>query len=167
MTEVDHEYYCWLIGQVRVPPDRSYLDVFERMHNMEFVWMIPNDDNRVQDALDLRTEFLAGRKRIDLSGATCLEVLISLSRRVAFDAGEAAELWAWRLMKNLMLHKFMDPITEAQARKVDDILETLVWRTYHRDGRGGFFPLKRSVDDMTKREIWHQMHAYVNEKLNL
>jgi hypothetical protein len=135
---------------------------------MEFVWIIPNDDNRVQDALDLRVIFLnESRNRLHLEGATCLEVLISLSQRVAFTAGEDPSVWAWRLMKNLLLHRCVDPLTLDQARRVDDILETLIWRTYHPDGRGSFFPLKRPVDDMRKVEIWHQMNAFVNERLNL
>jgi hypothetical protein len=165
MNKADYAYYEWLVSQVDIPGDRTYHDLFERMHNFEFVWFVPNDDNRVQDGLDLRIEFLNGnRPNLHLEGATMLEILVSLSRRVAFTGGGNERQWAWKLLKNLRLTKMSDPLTEEQAKRVDDILETLVYRTYERSGRGGFFPLKDSLEDQTKIELWYQMNAYVIEK---
>jgi hypothetical protein len=92
-----------------------------------------------------------------------LEVLIALSRRVAWTTEESSNYWAWKLLKNLRLTKSSDPLVGAKADRVEDILESLIWRTYERDGQGGFFPLKYPQDDQTKREIWDQMNAYVNE----
>ncbi len=167
MNQIDHEYYDWLTSQVEIPNGKSYNAVFERMHSIEFVWTVPNDDNRVQDGLDLRYEFLNGRdlkfNTTSLTGVTLLEVLIALSRRVAFTAGGDQEKWAWQLLKNLQLHKKSDPLTEAGIAKVNDILDTLIWRTYQRDGRGGFFPLNHPEEDQTKVEIWYQMNAYAIE----
>lgn len=164
MSEIDYEYYQWLISQIDVPRHKSYNDLFERMHNFEFVWFVPDDDNRVGDALDLRTEFLEeSALELSLTGPTILEIVVSLSRRVAFTAGGSERAWAWKLIKNLHLHKMADPLSDARAQKVDDILYALVWRTYDRSGEGGFFPLKNSIDDQTKVEIWYQMNAYVIE----
>lgn len=164
MTQSDYDYYEWLVSQIRVPPNKPLTGVFERMHNLEFIWFIPNDDNRVQDGLDLRIEFLDGtNKRLDLNGVTILEVLVGLSRRVAFTAGGDAKTWAWRLLKNLKLHKCTDPLSDDQANRVDDILYSVVWRTYAADGWGGFFPLKQPSEDQTKVELWYQMNAYVIE----
>lgn len=170
-TTVDHEYYVWLIQQIHIPNGREYLDLFERMHNMEFVWIIPNDDNRVQDAIDLRGEFLdiRGGGKLELGGATCLEVLVSLSRRVAFLAsgnGHSPQ-WAWALLKNLGLHKFYDPLTQEKKDRVDRTLHNLIWRNYHADGRGGFFPLQNPNIDQRKIEIWYQMNEYVTEMTDL
>jgi hypothetical protein len=164
MNKIDYEYYEWLVSQVAVPNNKTCNDLFERMHNLEFVWFIPNDDNRVQDGLDLRYEYLdEAKRRLALEGATLLEILISLSRKVAFTAGGDERRWAWKLLKNLRLHKMTDPLEGNRLDRVDDILHTLVWRTYERNGQGGFFPLKNSPDDQTKVEIWYQMQAYVIE----
>ena len=134
------------------------------MHNFEFVWFVPNDDNRVQDALDLRVEFLDdSAEDLALEGPTLLEVVVSLSRRCAFTAGGSEHGWAWKLIKNLHLHKMTDPLGDGKAQRVDDILYKLVWRTYDRNGDGGFFPLKNSLEDQTKVEIWYQLNAYVIE----
>lgn len=173
MNQINIDYYEWLISQVRIPGTRTYNELFERMQNVEFVWTVPNDDNRVQDGLDLRVEFLnelahiSRKERADFerfhTGVTFLEVLIGLSRRVAFTAGGDPDAWAWQLIDNLRLRKASDPFTESKANRVDEILETVIWRTYRRDGQGGFFPLNSSVEDQTKVEIWYQMHNYVNE----
>ena len=165
MNKTDYKYYEWLVSQVETPGDRTYNGLFERMHNFEFVWFVPNDDNRHQDGLDLRLEFLNGNApTLHLAGATMLEILVSLSRRVAFTAGGDERRWAWKLLKNLKLNKMSDPLTEAKAQRIDDILYAVVWRTYDRNGNGGFFPLKDSLDDQTKVEIWYQLNKYVIEK---
>jgi hypothetical protein len=164
MTPLDYEYYEWLIAQVDIPNGKSYRDLFEMMHNVEFVWTVPNDDNRVQDGLDLRGYFLDGRpNRLGLEGVTFLEVFIALSRRVAFTAGGEPEQWAWRLIKNLRLHKKSDPLTEENRERVAEILDAVIWRTYRQDGRGGFFPLNTPKEDQTQVEIWYQLNAYVIE----
>lgn len=161
---IDVKYYEWLVSQIEVTSNRTYYDLFERMHNLEFVWFIPNDDNRVQDGLDLRAEFLDERKsKLALGGASVLEVLVALSRRTAFTAGGNSRHWAWKLIKNLRLNKMSDPLSDEDMDKVDDILETLIWRTYEPNGQGGFFPVTHSLDDQTKLEIWYQMNVYVME----
>jgi hypothetical protein len=112
------------------------------MHNVEFVWTVPNDDNRVQDGLDLRPEFADGKvSEFGPRRGTFLEVLIGISRRLEFTAGGEARHWVWRLIKNLRLHKCHDPLTEEKYAKVRDILDAVIWRTYQSNGRGGFFPL--------------------------
>ena len=165
MNKTDYKYYEWLVSQIETPGDRTYNELFERMHNFEFVWFVPNDDNRLQDGLDLRHEFLNGNApNLRLKGVTMLEILVALSRRLAFTAGGNEHRWAWKLLKNLRLNKMSDPLTEAKAQRIDDILYAVVWRTYDRSGNGGFFPLKDSLDDQTKVELWYQMNAYVIEK---
>lgn len=168
MNHVDYEYYEWLISQVRIRNGKSYRDLFEMMHNLEFHWTVPNDDNRVQDGLDLRHEFYETMQKrnltLNLGGVTVLEILISLSRRTAFTAGGTPEDWAWKLLKNLQLTKKPDRLTEEEIVEVNDILDALIWRTYERDGRGGFFPLKNPEEDQTKVEIWYQMNQYVIER---
>lgn len=164
MTQIDYDYFEWLTSQINVPNRKTCNDLFERMHNLEFVWIVPNDDNRVQDGLDLRSEFVNGsRRKLNLKGVSFLEVLVGLSRRVAFTAGGDSRNWAWRLIKNIKLNKMSDPLTSEKANKVDEVLNALIWRTYQKDGRGGFFPLNQIAEDQTKVEIWYQMNAYVIE----
>lgn len=169
-SKIDIEYFQWLVSKIDIPTNRTYVYLFERMHNLEFVWTVPHDDNRVQDGLDLRIEFKHEwnhRRGPNLDMVTILEVLIALSRRVAFNAGGDERFWAWKLLKNLRLTKMSDPVDEEKAQKIEEILYALVWRTYHPSGLGGFFPLRHPVDDQTKVEIWYQMNAYVLEMNNM
>ena len=164
MNQLDVEYYEWLVSQIDIPNGKIYGELFDRMHNLEFVWTVPNDDNRVQDGLELRVEFAQeSSHELEARGATFLEVLVALSRRTAFTAGGKQEQWAWRLIKNLRLNKMSDPFTEQKSNRVNDILDTVIWRTYEPNGRGGFFPLNHPQEDQTKVEIWYQMNKYVIE----
>lgn len=173
---LEEVYFKWLCN--RIDPEfghnttRTYHDLFAQLHEKEFVWIIPNDDNRVHDGLELRIRFIVdnGYEGLELyskgiKGASCLEVLIALSVRLEFQADGRQEFWAWQLIENLGLNKFKDPVTPRKAEQIDEILNTLIWRTYGRDGVGSFFPLAwPDVDkNMAEIEIWYQMAAYVNE----
>jgi hypothetical protein len=168
-NRVEKKYFEWLISQINVQGTRTFFELFEMLFTIEFVWTVPHDDNRLQDGLDLRTEFLNRHPHISRrnvhwdKGATVLEVIIALSRRLAFTAGGTAEDWAWQLITNLRLNKMTDPLTENKVRKVHHILERLIWRQYREDGLGGFFPLNWPDKDQTQVEIWYQMQKYVTE----
>lgn len=175
MKTINTRYYNWLISQIEINSDtKTYHGILEKMHNTEFVWIVPHDDNRIHDALDLRTEFLDGTHGSNTEdilklevmfkkGASALEVLIALSRSVSSLAGGESSFWAWKLMENIGLDGMSDPFTNGKNKRATDILETLIWRTYERDGRGGFFPLNWPKEDQTKIELWYQMNEYVME----
>lgn len=166
-------YFHWLVAQVREPgrshEEKTYWDLLRLMHRREFVWLIPNDDNRLVDGTDLRLEFLHENgthehmNKADFGPCSVFEVMIGISRRLEFNAGGKAEGWAWQLLDNLGLRKMSDPLSLRKQRVVNNILDALVWRTYSPDGMGGFFPLGWATEDQTKVEIWYQMAAYINE----
>lgn len=170
MTSIDQPYFEWLISQIEIPKiiRKTFYELFFRLHETEFIWIVDGDDNRVQDAKDLRLEF--ANKSADYFHElefkpyiSILEVMIALSRKLEFIAGGQAPGWVWRLIDNLELDHFSDPLTRNKISRLDDILERLIWRTYKRDGYGGFFPLISPKEDQTKVELWYQMNAYVNE----
>jgi hypothetical protein len=176
MTNDSHElfhgeYFEWLRSQVHVPTAKQkqyYLSVLNRLHNREFVWTIPNDDNRLEDGRALRAEWAGGSDHPFQQGVSILEVFVAFSRHLEFQAGGQACYWAWRFIENLGLHRFPDGASnreerEERARMIEDILDTFVWRQYKRDGTGGIFPLAWPEEDQTKVELWYQMHAYLHE----
>lgn len=168
----DEPYFKWLITLIEFPPnfDETFDQLLDYLYNKEFVWLISGDDNRVQDGKDLRTEFMY---KFDIpndfpelefkSYISVLEVMIAISRILEFVAGGEAPAWAWRLIDNLGLNHFYDPLNEDKLNGVNEIVESLIWRTYDRSGKGGFFPLVFPQEDQTKIEIWYQLNAYVNE----
>lgn len=170
---IDVEYYEWLISQIKTPPKRDYLGLFEIMHNTEFVWYVPNDGNRTGDGYELRKDYFRyildsvyEDGLLDIEFVSFLEVLIGLSRRLAWGMSDKdnAPVWAWHLIKNLGLSKMSDPITVGKREQIDETLYGVIWRSYDRYGNGGFFPLKHTLKDQTKIEIWYQMQEYLIEK---
>jgi hypothetical protein len=170
MTRPSAVYFDWLTQQFEIlgKSKRTYQALFLKLFSTEFVWTIPGDDNRVKDALDLRREFEnQGGPRFGriqtLQFVTVLEVLLALSRRLAFLAGGEAPEWAWHLLENLNIEGCSDPLTLTQSGHIDEVLDALVWRTYQKNGRGGFFPLKKPKGDQRKVELWYQMQEYISE----
>lgn len=164
-------YFHWLVPQVRDPGHqrKTYEDLLMLMHTKEFLHIVGNDENRMQDGFDLRTEFLheseapGSLKPEDFGPCSVLEVLIGLSRRMEFSASGEPEGWAWQLLVNLGLEKMSDPLSRRKAAVVDEVLERLVWRNYNPDGSGGFFPLSDPDEDQTRLELWYQLSAYIEE----
>lgn len=175
-NSLSEDYLRWLAPQIRENGDdhREYGQLLSIMYEKEFPveagQLVPNDENRLADGLDLRLEFchtnnIPTGSAVDLFGGSCtfLEVLIALSRRLTFAAGWSAEGWAWQLVINLGLDQMSDPITNSRVRRIDRILDDCIWRRYLRNGRGGFFPLRHSREDQKKIELWYQMAAYIDE----
>lgn len=164
-------YLQWLEPQLRDEhgnPGKTYWTLMNIMFDKEFIWQIPHDDNRLADGLEVRAEFgreghIRQRTLDRLGPCSFLEVLIGLSRRLAFAAGGQPPGWAWQLLNNLELQRMTDPLSRAKQDRVQDILDCCIWRNYSPDGQGGFFPLAFPDDDMTKVELWYQMHAYIDE----
>ena len=139
-------------------------DLFDLMHQKEFVWVVPNDDNRIADGLEVRDEWnRSGRNMPEEGPCSFLEVLIALSRRLEHVTGEYSGGWARQLLVNLNIGKYDDPLSRYKVDRLDDVMEAVIWRTYSPDGEGGFFPLKDPRDDQRKIEIWYQMSAYIEE----
>lgn len=156
-------YLGWLGSQINCPEGKTYNHLLVILLQKEFVWLVPNDDNRIADGLEIRQEFTNETGIVYQEPCSVLEVILGLARRLEFMAGGEAAGWAWQLICNLELHKLSDPIGPRKAIKAEEILERLIWRNYEPDGTGGFFPLAWPDDDQTKVEIWYQLAFYVEE----
>jgi hypothetical protein len=169
---LEQQYFEWLCGKVSIEygkvTQRTYEGLLGQLHSKEFIWTVPNDDNRQGDCKDLRDEFRYQYNIGDtlLSELPCsiLEVIVSLSERLEFIDGREGPLWAWTLIENLQLHKMFDPLSTRKQAIIDDILDTFIWRNYEKDGTGGLFPLAYPAEDQTKVELWYQMAAYLEEQ---
>lgn len=170
---LDDLYLTWLYNQVAdtrlKDPSRTYWGLLRQLYSKEFVWFIPNDDNRIEDGKDLRYEFIdqSGLEDVDLHwvdlGCSMLELLVGLSRRLAFEAEGDPRDWFWRLMENLGL-QIGDDRQVYPSRHVDKVLDQVIWRTYSHTGQGGLFPLTVPAEDQREVELWYQLSAYLLER---
>ncbi|QPL14707.1 hypothetical protein SEA_SCHWARTZ33_62 [Gordonia phage Schwartz33] len=175
---LDELYLEWLYGQVAAVsqknPAKTYWCLLRLLYKTEFVWIVANDDNRMEDGRDLRREFI---EEYDLDepdsewltiGCSMLEMLISLSRRLSFEDEEEDDTtieWFWHLLANIGLRIFNDEqlVTTEQEAYVCHILEEVIWRNYHSNGRGGLFPLRDPQEDQRCVELWYQLSGYLAE----
>ena len=60
---LEETYFKWLAVQVVVNtrlrnPRQTNWEILRQLHSTEFLWRVHNDDNRVEDGKELRSEFL-------------------------------------------------------------------------------------------------------------
>lgn len=174
---LDEQYLTWLYARIGSVNERSksktYWVLFRQLYTQEFVWLVANDDNRVDDGRDLRYEFLdeIGISRDvdpDWMGMGCsvLELLMGLAKRFAFETDRTPRYWFWELLENLDLVRFTDAVnTKTKTQEiVNEIVHDLIFRNYHPSGRGGLFPLETPDKDQRNVEIWYQLCAYILER---
>ena len=166
---LDDRYLTWLYSQVAEvrtrKSSRTYWNLFRQLFCTEFAWFIPNDDNRAEDGRELRCEWATSTDtEVDPNwlslGCSFLELLIGLSRRLAFETDGDAANWFWHLINNLGLLGHHDR-SNFSAEDVDDITFAVIWRTYKPNGDGGLFPLRHTTNDQRQVEIWYQLSEYL------
>lgn len=172
---LDELYLRWLYSHVSPlsvkNPARTYWSFVKQLFQKEFIWFVPNDDNRIEDGLALRDEFLDDAE-LDPDGlwiqlrCSMLEMMIGLSRRLSFMIGGEPRDEFWRLVTHLEVTNCSDRdyemVPDLQL-DIDEILDRVIWRTYNYDGSGGLFPLSEPPKDQRKTEIWLQLNYWVDE----
>lgn len=172
---LDELYFDWLYRKVarsraKTNPRLNHRNLLHILYTKEFVWLIPNDDNRVEDGKDLRYEFLTAqelhvrpedRHWLEL-GCSMLEMLIALAKRFAFEAEGTTKERFWQMLENIGLAEINDSV-DISREEVEQVLDRVIWRTYNYNGGGGLFPLVHAERDQRKVELWYQLSAYVIE----
>jgi hypothetical protein len=168
------EYYLYLTDRVSRGGARYNL-LLSYLFETPFRWSykIPTDANRAKDGQLLRDRYandtgdyiLYEDKR---ERCNVLEMMVALSIRIEEDiTGEPGddhpERWFWEMIENLGLNKFSD--RSFDERRVNDILNKWMLRSFRDNGEGGLFPLKHPLKDQRLVPIWDQMNLYLNERL--
>jgi hypothetical protein len=169
-------YYSWLCELIRVKQDnKSYWLLANALHEKEFKYFVPNDDNRAYEGKNLREKF-CDENNIEYAydefpvEVSMLEVIIALAYRcesIMADemAGREMYEWFWKILENAGLDLYDDGAFYGHHgnTEVNEILNKIINREYRRDGKGGLFPLKRTNKDQRKVELWYQMNEYLVE----
>lgn len=159
---LDDLYFDWLCSIVVRENEHANYAILKEMYNTPFEPFVPNDQNRSEDGLALRQEFMLNKligTRRDRGWqeleCSILEMLIALADRVSYKTGKPTEGWFWKFVDNLGVCDGRVHITTALRR--------LNRRTYAENGSGGLFPLSGPHKDQREVEIWYQMSAYLLE----
>lgn len=174
-VRVPRAYIRWLQETViteEVVFSDQYSGLLEELWDCNYdenhAYLVPNDDNRIADALHLRREF--DINMIYEGPCTVLELLIGIAKRmsdfisISPSEDHTAELF-WEFLANLKLTYFDDDVIDKgdRRREIRDILTVFRERLYGSDGVGGIFPLRNPPSNQAKTEIWYQMMAYLEE----
>lgn len=171
---LDEEYFIWLYSQIGSVKSRNrtrmHWTLAKQLYLKEFIWIVPNDDNRASDGLELRWEFMHSRREPNPDpewmylGCSMFEMLLGLSRRLSFEGEGEARGWFWELLENMgiSMTRCSDRLYDEEiAKEIDEAMDRVIWRLYDRDGVGGLFPLLGTTKDQRKVEIWYQMSEYL------
>ena len=170
---VNEEYFEWLCELVdirRFSKCVSYRKLLAHLHNIEFTWFVPHDDNRADDGIQLRRRYALCHDDMMLADyilgpCSVLEMMVALAIRceenIMDDAliGNRTGQWFWGMVHNLGLSYMSD--LEFDRYFVDDVIYRLLNREYEPDGRGGLFTVKNCNCDMRTVEIWCQLSWYL------
>ena len=165
--EAYFEYLCDIVN-VNFS-DRSFFLLAKDLDSKNFIWSVPNDDNREVDAMDIRRDFY-GRSTPE-SPLSVFEVLIGIAIRFeeslsSPEEGDLTGVRFWEMMNNLDLDRYDDEnyMEYYGSVEIENTINKFLRRMYDKNGRGGLFPLENSKEDQRKVEIWYQMNAYLLEK---
>jgi hypothetical protein len=174
---LEEQYFKWLYSQVASVrmknPARTWWSLLRQLHTKEFVWLVANDDNRMEDGLNLRYEFLdqvgeEGNREWMSQACSMLEMMITLARRLEFESmtRDGVDDWFWQIMQNIGLFEYNDLYFKSRftVELVDRALDTVIWRRYEPNGSGGLFPLQDPHQDQSQIELWSQMASYLSER---
>ena len=177
---IKKEYFEWLCSLVKA--EKEYSMLWQKLHDMDFVWIVDRDENRASDGKYLRYIFTieAFDKDVDadeidqiLSGpCSVMEFLVGLARRIEDDIMESVDLenrtyrWFHEMVGNLGLLKYDNK--HYSDGEIDAIVHRFMSRKYSKNGVGNIFRVGHfSGPVFSSLEIWSQMQAYFLEKYGI
>lgn len=175
--ELEKRYFDWLYDLVCSDGYAGKLEYHEllfHLHHMDFVYLLPRDENRFIDGINLRYTFGAEygirqsriERELDYRPCSVLEMLTALAIRceneimMDLDYGNRTWKWFWKMMTNMNLGGMTDD--KYDEKYVDRIIERMLARKYEANGRGGLFTIANCKEDLRNIEIWAQMTRYLS-----
>ena len=148
--EISNRYFEWIVDLVG--NGESYRRLLTRLHQIEFIFLIPKDENRAKDGLDLRYRFALDSGMMDAEDylddpCSVLEMIAALALRCEESVddplyGDRTSQWFWKMINNLGLGYMTDDRFDID--EVDYVIDKFLHREYSPDGHGGLFVIKRN-----------------------
>lgn len=173
--EIRDLYFTWLYDTVcrdRFAPGVGYKQLLKYLHDTEFTYIIPLDENRAKNGINLRYRFesmmgIEGAEILLDGPCSVLEMMVALAIKCEEDymnnalLGDRTGTWFWEMIVNLGLGGMSDINFDRGKARV--IINRFLNREYEPNGRGGLFTVKNCDVDLRGVEIWYQMLWYLNE----
>jgi len=185
-------YLMSLISSDEVNAAQEYYNLCLLFFETPFTVLNPMDENRVQKAEEMRDIWLDNIKVKDerlkleyandlaVSPTSFLEVLVAMcvnAEDQILSAPNTASTLFWDLVDNLVeygtfgtaYHKASDILTDEKwcaftESTMKASIKKVLTRTYHEDGKGGLFPMKKPHKNQRKLDMWACCTSYISEK---
>lgn len=175
---ISEEYFEWLYEMMcseRYSDNTSYRNLLIHLHNIEFRYLIPNDQNRAEDGAELRYRFAVthgyrytyeSALRALPQPCSVLEMMIALAVRCEENImddpklGDRTGQWFWAMVTNLGLGSMHDELYDFEY--VQSTIDRFLDRRYSPDGRGGLFTIRNADRDLRDVEIAYQLFWYLD-----
>ena len=171
------DWMCRLVCNDKYSKKLSYKKLLSYLDTIEFTYILPLDDNRAEDGIDLRYRFgyefeyedRMIASYLDDRPCSLLEMMIALAMRCEEtimanpDYGDRMGQWFWNMIVNLGLGSMTDE--KFDTKYIDDVIYIFLNREYKPNGEGGLFTVDNPTRDMRSVEIWYQMCWYLDDIL--
>ena len=173
---IREKYFRWMTGVIG--GGANYQKLLRKLFSTQFYPVIPMDDNRADDGVQLRYHYgrAAGISQhevassLDIFPCSILEMMVALAIRCEKhitedeEVGDRTSRWFWEMVESLGLSYMTDDHFSDEECGI--VLRAFLERDYARNGRGGLFTIEQPVGrDMRDVEIWYQMCRHLNEVL--
>lgn len=172
---ISNDYFNWLYDVAcgdRYSNDISFRKLLMQLHSIRFTWIIPKDENRAADGIELRRRFADDYTCIDdadlylTEPCSVLEMMLALAIRCEENImddpsmGNRTTQWFWGMITNLGLGYMTDDLFDKAV--VNKVIDRFLNREYAFDGKGGLFRVKETACDLRDIEIWVQLCWYLD-----
>lgn len=165
------EWMCDLVCDRRYTNQITYEKLLRFLHDTEFVYFIPKDENRAEDGIDLRYRFAIHHDYEDIDycldgPCSVLEMMVALAIRCEESImddpgrGDRTGQWFWGMVSNLGLGSMIDSRFDRQY--VEEVVDRFLNRDYEPNGKGGLFTVRHCNRDLRTVEIWYQLCWYLD-----
>ena len=160
-------YFDWLCKLISGPERNGVLygKALYQLYQTPFFYILSMDKNRIEDGLNLRSQYDGPEDNDVPAKCSVLEVMIATAIRcedVMWDGqnGYSSDFWFWQMFVNMELGNMDD--THYDPYYIEHVTCRLISRDYEPDGKGGFFYIAEPPEDMRNVQIWYQMNWYLD-----
>lgn len=173
--DVKADYFNYLCGFINdgVHNGRRYYKLLNKLHNINFRFCIPMDENRASDGIDMRYRFGLDNmyeqpvvaSELDYKKCSVLEMMVALAVRVEesflYDGYfDHTEEFFFKMLRNLgLIYQFDENYDDIY---VTNSINKFLDRDYCSNGLGSLFVID-GYGDIRIVDIWTAMNWYVDE----
>ena len=171
---IANDYFTWIYEFIcgdRFSRKVSFKELLSYLHDIEFTYLMPMDENRAEDGMTLRYHFALDYATVenadDYLGGPCsvLEMMVALAFRIEETMddprkGDRTAQWFWNMIVSLGLGSMNDD--NFDKRYVTKVVENFLNRNFEPNGKGSLFTIRSCDEDLREVDIWCQMCWYMN-----